>query len=220
MIPFSRFLVNSLILVIITLGLGVISNLIYGFAFARLNARGRNIMFTLVLSQLMIPSIALLIPQYVLFSNIGFKHTYWIWILGSIGGEAFFIFLYRQFFASIPKDYEDAARIDGCNLMDIIFRIFVPMSKSAIAVMVFFSFQNVWGEYMMPFMYLKEEQHPLAMVLINVGYDLPVKLGGRSVSIDPLIYAASVIIIIPVVIVFVSVQKYLVQGIVTTGIKG
>lgn len=104
--------------------------------------------------------------------------------------------------------------------MDIIFRIFVPMSKSAIAVMVFFSFQNVWGEYMMPFMYLKEEQHPLAMVLINVGYDLPVKLGGRSVSIDPLIYAASVIIIIPVVIVFVSVQKYLVQGIVTTGIKG
>jgi multiple sugar transport system permease protein len=181
LVPFFQYLLNSVILVAITLGFGVITNLIYGFAFARINAPGRNIVFTIVLAQLMIPSIALLIPQYVLFTNIGFKHTYWIWILGGIGGEAFFIFLFRQFFASIPKDFEDAARIDGCNIIGIIFRIFIPMSKSAIAVMAFFSFQNIWGEYMTPFMYLKEEQYPLAMALLSTGYDLPAKMGGRTV---------------------------------------
>jgi multiple sugar transport system permease protein len=220
LIPFFLYFRNSVILVVLSLGFSVIMNLLFGYAFARINAPGRNFLFAIVLAQLMIPGIAISIPQYVLFSNIGLKNTYWIWVLGGIGGEAFFIFLFRQFYATIPKDFEDAARIDGCNVLGTIWRVFVPMSKPVIAVVAFFNFQNVWGDYMTPFMYLNEEQYPLAMALFSANYDLPVNIGGRSIPIDPLINAASIIMILPVILVFFIAQKYLVQGIITTGIKG
>lgn len=219
LIPYLKYLRSSLIIVFISLSFGVIMNLIFGYAFARLHAPGKAFWFAVVLAQLMIPDMAVTIPQYVLFTKLGLKDTYWIWVLNGIGGTAFFIFLFRQYLSTLPRDLEDAARIDGCSVIQTILRIFVPLSKPVIAVVAFFCFQSNWGDYMTPFMYLNPDKYTLSLSLFNcgVGYELQ---GHPEFILKQVQLAAAVLFIIPVVILFFFAQRNLVEGIVTTGIKG
>lgn len=217
LIPFLSYLKSSLIIVAIAVSLDSTVNLLLGFAFARYRAPGKNLLFTIILSSLMIPGISYAIPQYILYSSIGLKDSYWIWVLMGLGGNAFYVFLYRQFFASIPKELEEAARIDGCSIFQIILKVFVPLSKPVIAVVAVLDFQFFWGDYTVPFMFLSPQKYPLSMALFGNSYTIE---GSPTVNLFPLVNAAAVLITIPIIINFFIGQRYLVEGIVTTGIKG
>ncbi len=217
MIPFWMYLGNTLKLVTIVVGCSVVFDFLYGYAFARLHAPGRDLIFKLVLLQLMIPYIAIQIPQFVYYKQIGLVNTFWIWVLSGIGGNAYLIFMTKQFMASFPKEIEEAAKIDGCSRLGIIFRIFVPLSIPVLALIVFNQFSAAWNDYMGPYMFLSGNQMPLATALFGNVYFLE---GKREVSLEPVTLAACVLFSIPVVIMFFILQRYLVEGISTTGLKG
>jgi len=217
LVPFWDYVRNSVIVTFISVSLAVVMNFLFGYAFARLRAPGRNFMFLLVLSMLMVPAIAIQIPQYIIFSNIGLKDTYWIWVLGGLGGNAFYTFLYRQFLSALPRDLEDAARIDGCSTLAIIWKIFVPLSWPVIAVVAMLDFNGAWGDYMTGYMFLSPKNYPLATALISTSYTLP---NQPTINLEPVINAAALLLTLPVIVVFFLGQRYLVEGIVTTGIKG
>jgi len=217
LIPFMRYLWNSIIVVSISVGFGITVDFFYGFAFARLKVKGSAILFMILLAQMMIPWFALQIPQYIAFVNFGIKDTYWIWVLTGLAGSPFIIFLYKQYIESIPKELEDAAFIDGCGYFRIIVEIFMPMCKSILAVGFFRIFIAEWGNYMTPYMFLTQKKYPLAIALFNASYTFP---GDPSANMEPIKCAAALLFAIPSIIVFFLCQKQLVSGITAGSVKG
>ncbi len=217
MIPFWRYLGNTMKMVTINVCGTMIFDFLIGYAFARLHAPGKDLLFRLVLLLLMVPGIAVQIPQFVLYNQLGIMNTYWVFILNAISGGAYTIFLVKQFLASFPIEIEEAAKIDGCNRVGIIYRIFVPLSKPLLGLMFFNAFIGAWNDFLGPQMYLTSENYPLATALFGNVYFLPNK---PEIVLEPLTMAACVLFTLPVVVLFFILQKYLVQGIVTTGIKG
>lgn len=217
LIPFGRYLKNSLMIVSISLVLGVFVNFFYGYAFARIKVKGNGFWFMLTLAQMMIPAIAMQIPQYILYSKLGIRDTYWIWVINGLAGSPFTIFLYRQYMMSIPKEIEEAAVIDGCSYVSMIPRIFMPMCKSVMAIVVFNTFMGNWGDYMTPFMYLSQKKYPLSLALFGVNYTLP---QNPNVALGPVKNAAALLLAIPVFAVFFLCQKQLVAGVTAGSVKG
>lgn len=217
LIPFFKYLKNSLIILGITVLLGVPLNFLFGYALSRLDAPGKGVLFMVVLSQMMIPAFALQIPQYILFSNMGFQDTYWIWVAMALGGNSYQIFLYRQYLQSMPRAIEEAAIIDGCSTWQVITKIIAPLSKPVLAIAFFSSFTASWGDYMTPYMYLSKENYPLIMALFSVDYSFP---SNPSFKLVPVVNAATLLLMIPVFIVFFLCQKQLVEGATFSGVKG
>lgn len=217
LIPFFKYLFNSCCLVAITCGIGLITNFLYAYALSRYKVKGHMLVYYLVLSQLMIPALSIMIPQYILFSLLGLKNTYWIWVLNAVAGTPATIFLYRQYLQNIPCAIEEAASIDGASTLSLIFRVVFPICKAIIAVGMFSNFLFVWGDYLTPYMYLSTEKYPLAMALFGVSYSFP---NNPNFKLIPVQLAASLLFAIPVLIVFFICQKQLVQGTATAGIKG
>lgn len=218
MIPFWQYLGNTLKLVVIVVGCSVVFDFLYGYAFARLRAPGKELIFKLVLLQLMIPYIAIQIPQFVFYKQIGLVNTFWIWVLSGIGGNAYLVFLVKQFMTAFPREIEEAAKIDGCSRFGLILRIFVPLSKPILGLIVFNQFCSAWNDYMGPYMFLSGKRMPLFTALFGNVYFLE---GKREMTLEPVVMAACVLFSIPVVIIlFFVLQRYLVEGIVTTGLKG
>lgn len=217
LIPFFRFLGNSLIILAISLPLGLFTNFIYGYALGKLKAPGSAFLFTLVLVCMMIPTFATQIPQYILFSRLGLINTFWLWVFEAIAGTPSLVFLCRQYLASIPSALMEAASIDGCNQLQLITRMAVPMSKPLVAICAFRMFVLHWGDYMTPYMYLSREKWPLIMALFNANlYVLP----GTTTRPAPIINAASLVLAIPSVILFFICQRELQQGSIASGVKG
>ncbi|QHW31614.1 carbohydrate ABC transporter permease [Paenibacillus rhizovicinus] len=216
LIDFWNFTKNSVILCVISL-LSVVSSGLGGYAFARIAAPGRNALFMIVLSTMMLPTIITQIPQYILFHKYGLIDTFWPWVFGGIGGSAFFIFLYRQFFAAIPKELEEAARIDGCSIFRTYWNIFLPMSIPIVATVTIMIFQGTWGDYLGPFMYLKQDHYPLATALSMISYKIE---GNDKLILTSVSTAGAILLVVPVIITFFLGQRYIVEGIVTTGVKG
>ena len=148
--PFFKLAWNTLQIALPSTILTVLSSALAGFAFARLNAPGKRVLFILVLSMLLVPRMVTTIPNFMLFSKLGLTNTYWPWILWGISGSSFNIFLFRQFFAAVPKDLEDAAEVDGCSRFRIFWQIFLPVSGPVIATAAIFHFQWVWGDWFTP----------------------------------------------------------------------
>ena len=217
LIPFLRYLGNSLLIVSITVFFGITIDFFYGYAFARLKAKGRGILFMVLLAQMMIPGFALQIPQYIAFSNFGIKDTYWIWIFTGLSGSPFIVFLYKQYVESIPKEIEEAAFMDGCGVFRIIVQVYMPMCKSILAVGLFRVFIAEWGNYMTPYMFLSEKKYPLSIALFNSSYMLP---GDPAANMDPVKSAAALLFAVPAVIVFFLCQKKLVSGLTAGSVKG
>lgn len=217
LIPFIRYLKSSLIVVAISAFFGVTVDFFYAFAFARLRAKGKAVLFSILLAQMMIPGFALQIPQYIAFSNFGIKDTYWIWVLGGMAGSPFIIFLYKQYLESIPKDIEEAAFIDGCGYAKIIVQIYMPICRSILAVGLFRIFISEWGNYMTPYMFLTERKYTLAIALFNASYTLP---GDPSANMEPVKNAAALLFAIPSILVFFLCQKQLVSGLTAGSVKG
>ena len=216
LIDFWRYTGNSVILSGITVTLSTLSSGLVGYAFARLKAPGKNGLFMIVLSTMMLPGIVTQIPTYILFHNFKLINTFWPWIFWGIGGSAFFIFMYRQFFLTIPMELEEAARIDGCSIFRTYWNIILPVSLPVVATVAILTFHGSWNDVIGPFMYLGSRKYPLATALSMIGY----LASGSTQVISQVTIAAGLLLAIPVIVTFFIGQRYIVQGIVTTGVKG
>lgn len=192
----------------------VLSSSLVAYGFARLRARGRNALFLLVLATMMLPFEVTVIPQYVMFSKFDWLDSYKPLIVPAFFGSAYSIFLMRQFYAGIPREMDEAAIIDGCGFLAIWYRIILPLSKPAIGAIAIISFMWRWNEYMGPLIYINSnDKYTLSLGL---------KMFRAPEEGTPFhwLMAASLATVLPVVIVFFATQRYFVQGIVISGVKG
>jgi len=215
-IPFFKFFGHSVIISGISVTLAVVMNFLFGFAFARLNAPLKNFWFMVLISLMMIPETAVLIPQYVLFSQFKLTNTFLIWIILGFAGSPFYTFLYRQFIQGIPNDLMEAARIDGASIPSIMFYLFAPLCKPVITIVFMFEFIISWGDVVKPFMFLNSSLWPLACTLMGTYFSLPQR---PEVVLQPLQLAASFVFIIPSFLVYLLGQKNIRQGMITSGLK-
>jgi ABC-type glycerol-3-phosphate transport system permease component len=212
-IPFWRYVRTSIFLVVANVVLTVFSCSLIAFAFARLNWPGRDICFLLMLATLMIPGQVTMIPHFLIWKHLGAYDTLTPLWLGSAFGNAFFIFLLRQFMRSIPRDLEDAALIDGCGYLRIYWHIILPLIKPSLAAIAIFTFMGTWNDFMGPLLYVADQRlYPLAFGL----YAFSVQVGNNPA----LTMAASLLMTLPVIAIFFVAQKYFIQGVTLTGIKG
>jgi multiple sugar transport system permease protein len=214
MIDFGRYVSNSILLATTFATLTVITSSMAGYGFARIPAVGRSKLFSVVVALILIPASIFIIPQFVLFSNLRVTNSYWPWVLWGLAASPFFIFLFRQFFLSFPAELEEAAEMDGARTFRIYLQIVLPNSYPALATSFILAFLSVWGDWLMPLLYLNDRNTTLAVKLINA-YVNP-----QGFPIVTPTLAASVLYILPPVIMFFFVQKYIMQGVVTSGLKG
>jgi multiple sugar transport system permease protein len=212
-LPFLRYTINtSLIVAGNVLGI-LLSCSLVAFAFARLRFRGSRVLFYIVIVSMLIPWQALMVPQFLMFFKIGWYGTYLPLIVPAFGGSAFFIFLIRQYMRTIPRDLDDAARVDGLNTLQIYWRIILPLSTPVLTVCAVFTFLWNWNNLLGPLIYLdSEEKFTVAIGLAN--------LVTRSGTPWNLTMAANLLSMIPPVIVYFFVQKTLIGGIASVGLKG
>ena len=188
------------------------------YGFARLRFPGRNVLFIVMLATMMVPSHVTMIPVYIVFKTLKMLDSYFPLVLPVwFGGGAFFIFLLRQFINSIPADYDDAARIDGCGWFGVYWRIILPMIKPALGAVAIFSFMSTWNDFMGPLIYIS------TMNKYTVAIGLHFFRNISSPAARPLwnlTMAASVVAMVPPLLLFFFAQRYYIQGIVVSGIKG
>ncbi|QJD85383.1 carbohydrate ABC transporter permease [Cohnella herbarum] len=213
-IKFGRQYMNSLIVAITTVIGTVFSSSFVAFGFARYKARGSQFLFVLVLSTLMLPYPAIMIPQFLLFTKLGLHDSLLPLILPSFFASAYMIFLLKQFFTTIPNELYDAGRIDGCREVRLYWSLTLPLSGPVIATVAIFSFIWSWNDLLAPVLYLDSQEN----------FTLPIGMAAMLSSkfrIAPwnLMMAASLLSVLPIIALFAIAQRRFVQGIVLTGIK-
>lgn len=217
-VPFLRWTWNSIYVVVLSTVGTVLSASVVAYAFARLRFRGRNILFVLTLGTMMLPAQVTLIPQFILFHKLGWIETLRpLWVPYWFGGGAFFIFLFRQFFLSLPRELDEAALIDGASYGRIFWSILMPLSKPVLATVAVISFIAGWNDFVNPLIYVHDSDQYTLAVGLNYFRTMP---DMAATPTQHLLMAGSVMVIAPVLIVFFSAQRYFVQGIVLSGIKG
>lgn len=212
-VPFLLFVWNSFYLSLGNVIGSIVSNTIVAFAFARLRFRGSKILFLLVLSTMMLPQQVTMIPLFILFSKLGWINSYKPLIVPQFFANAFYVFMLRQFFTTIPRDLDDAARIDGCGILGLFWRIILPLAMPAVGIVAIFEFTGSWNWFLGPLIYLsKMETFPLALALsyLNATY--------RVLWSELMV--VSFIAMLPPLLLFFIAQKAYIQGIVVTGVKG
>jgi ABC-type glycerol-3-phosphate transport system permease component len=204
---------NTLTITVLCLVGQVGSAAFVAYSFARIRFPGREFLFALLLSTMMLPAQVTMIPLFIIFRDLGWVDTFKPLIVPAFfGGGAFFIFLLRQFFLTIPKDLEDAARIDGCGRFRIFLQIVLPLAKPALITVSIFSFMSHWNDFMGPLIYLNSEQNRTLAIALQ-------SFQGQYTADWNLLMAASVVVLIPVLIIFFTLQRYFVEGIVLSGLK-
>jgi multiple sugar transport system permease protein len=213
-INFLAYAGNSLFLSSLYAVLITVSSAAVGFGFARLRGRGKRPLFVVVLSTMMLPQILTLIPTYVLFSRLGLVNTYWPWVAWGLAASPYLVFLFRQFFAAIPAELEEAAILDGCGYGRIFLRIFLPLSRPVLLTSFLLSFTWTWGDFIAPSLLL-DVDHTTLSVAITSWYQDP-----HGNAIATVQAAAAALYITPVMVIFLFAQRYFVRSIVTSGVKG
>ena len=213
---FPLWVWNSIFLTVVATTGTVVSSSLAGYAFARFQFPGKNLLFTLTLATLLLPGYVLLIPNFMLFWKLGWLNTYLPLTVPFWFGQAFFIFLFRQFFMTIPLELDEAARIDGASYPRIFWNIMLPLSGPAFATAAIIEGINQWNSFLRPLIVLNQpENFPLSVGLryfvVNPGDNLPK---------DHLLMAAAVIMTSPVILIFFVGQRSFVRGVVMSGIKG
>jgi multiple sugar transport system permease protein len=204
---------NTMILEIGIITGRLISCTLIAYGFARLEAPGKNVLFAILLATLMLPTAVTQIPRFLLFHKFGWVNTFLPLIVPTWFGEAYAIFLMRQFFMTIPRELEEAARIDGANFLQIIIGIIVPLSMPVLTVILILSFKDIWNDFFTPLLYLNDlTKYPLAVGLAYFSSQFRVQMS--------LLMAASVVVLLPLLIVFFIAQKAFVEGISLTGLAG
>ncbi|HEX9014910.1 MAG TPA: carbohydrate ABC transporter permease [Chloroflexota bacterium] len=205
---------NTIIVAVGTIVGTVISSTVVAYGFARFRAPGRSVLFGLMLSTLMVPGATLLVPSYIGFSRLGFVNTFWPLILPAWFGSAFNIFLLRQFFTTIPMAMDEAATIDGAGPLRTLLEILVPQIRPAVAVVAIGALTFSWNDFLVPLIYLNSTDRRTAAVALS-GFQAV--YGGTPLN---LLMAASLVMMLPLVVLFFGLQRYFIQGIVITGVKG
>ena len=215
MIPFLLYLKNSLIIVILVVVGTLFSATTTAYAFAKLRWKGKDKWFIIMLATLMIPIQVILIPTYIMYSYIGWLSTRLPLIVPAFfgGGAAFYIFLLRQFFMGVPKELSESAIIDGASHIQIFFKIMLPLSKPALMTVGLFTFMATWNDYFGPLIFLSNPDHWTLAIGLRA---FQTRFGGRY----DLMMAASILIMLPTLIIFFFAQKSFIEGITFTGIKG
>jgi ABC-type glycerol-3-phosphate transport system permease component len=211
--PFGLYFRNTLAICVMDLIGTLISASMVGFSFARLRWRGRDTLFLITLATMMLPGAVTLIPRYLIFKELHWLDTYYPLWVPSFFGYAFFIFLMRQFFTTVPLDLDDAARIDGCSILRVWWQIAVPLTKPALTACAIFTFNSTWNDFMGPLIYVSSDKK-LTLALGMMAFR------GPHVTDWHYLMAASTIALTPVLVLFFFAQKYFIQGIVFTGVKG
>ncbi|MCC2232435.1 carbohydrate ABC transporter permease [Hominifimenecus microfluidus] len=212
-ISFLRMFLNTMMIAVPTTVFNIIFSSMAGYAFARLRFPFRNAIFMIFIASMMVPYAITLIPRFLLFKDLGFYDTYIPLIVPVMFGTAFSIFLTRQFFMTLPKELEEAAIVDGCSHFRIWAQIFMPLTKPIIATLAVFQFQSSYNDFLGPVIYISSD------VKFTVQMGLNSFRNSFSTRYD-LIMAGSIMALIPVVILFICCQKYIVRGIVMGGVKG
>ena len=214
--PILLNLRNTMVIVVCAeFGAMVVCSMV-AYAFARIPFPGRNVMFTLLLSGMMLPGVVQLIPLFVIFDRLGWINTFLPLIVPRfLAHNPFYIFLMRQFFMGIPQDLSDASRIDGCSEFSTWWRIVMPISTPVLATVGIFTFQGVWNDFLYPLVYLGTDKRLWTMAL-----GLNSLRSYETAQMTHLQMAFSVMMIVPVMIVFALGQRHIIQGITFTGLKG
>lgn len=212
-LPFMRFAANSMLIALLNIVGRVLSCTLVAFSFARMRFPGKNILFMLLLSTLMIPGQVTLLPQFVLFQWLGWVGTYLPLIVPSFFGNAFFIFLMRQYIMTIPRDLDEAARIDGASTWGVFRRIILPLCVPPIVVIAVLTFLWTWNEFLDPLIYISDYDSYTIQLGLNM-------LKGRYNIEWNLIMAGSLLGVIPPLLLYFVAQKQLIGGIASVGIKG
>lgn len=213
-IPFLRFLWNTVIVTTGALAGIVVSSSLVAYGFGRLRFPGRDTWFVVLLSTMMLPGIVTLIPTFILFKYLGWIDTFYPLIVPSwFGGGAFNVFLLRQFLMTIPYQMDEAALIDGCGLFGVFWKILLPQLKPALATVALMAFMGLWNDFMGPLVYLNSVQH------FTLALGLALFKGMYLVKWN-LLMAASLLFMLPCVLLFYFGQRLFIQGVVVTGVKG
>ena len=212
--PFARWICNSAFIVVFNVLGTMLTCSMAAFAFARLKFRGRNVVFSMVLAAMMIPSATLLIPQFMIWKILHGIDTYAPLILGAFGAPGFYTFMLRQFYKGIPMDIDEAAKIDGASPLRIYMNIIIPLSKAPLVTVAILTFTNCWNDFMGPLIYLSSERKYTAALGLR-------SFIGMYTGQWHYLMAASTVLVIPVIILFACCQKVFIGGInLSGGLKG
>lgn len=210
--PYGRALLNSAVIAVCFTALSTASSALAGFGFARNRTWWKDGLFLVVLATLMVPWVVTLLPQYVLFYRLHLVGTYWPWVLWGLQGTPLQIFLFRQFYASFPRELEEAAALDGSSRLRTFWDLFVPNSKPVVAVAAVWAFILVWGDYLTQDLFYLSNANGTLLTRLT---DLLAAGGAPGVYGLPIVLYA-----IPPIALFVVVQRHIVRGVVTSGIDG
>ena len=212
-VPITRYIMTSVSLAILNIVLVVFASSFAAYAFARLNFPGRDLLFGVLLATMMIPGQVTMIPTFLIYKNLGLYNTLLPLWAPSAFGTAFFIFMARQFLKNIPKELEEAARIDGCGFFRIYLYIMLPLIRPTLAAIAMFSFQGVWNNFMGPLIYLNDER------LFNLAFGL-FKFQTLAGDRHTLLMASAFVMTLPLIITFFLFQRYFIQGVALSGLGG
>lgn len=217
-VPFGLWTFNSAVVAALNVVAEVIAAAAVAYGFSRFRFVGRNVLFVVLLSTMMLPIYITIIPRFLIFRYFGWLDTLAPLVIPAFfGGSAFSIFLLRQFFMTIPRDFDEAAYVDGANTFRIFTRIILPLSIPALSTVAIFSFLNSWNNFIEPLIYLNTAQNftlPLGLTWFRV---VPMEQGEPR---DHLLMAASVTFTLPAIVLFFTAQRFFIRGIVMSGLKG
>ncbi len=213
-LPFAQYFANTALITFASMAGQLVSSPVVAYAFARLRARNKEAIFMLILATMMLPWQVTMIPLFLMYKSFSLVDTFVPLILPNFFGSAFYIFLLRQFFLTISPEFGDAAKIDGCGYFQTFTRIYLPLSKPALATVAIFTFMGNWNDFMGPLIYLnKTENWTLTLGLSRF-------TGMYGTTAWNLLMAASLVTVMPCILLFFFAQRYFIQGIVITGLKG
>ncbi|MDE0312257.1 MAG: carbohydrate ABC transporter permease [Caldilineaceae bacterium] len=215
-VPFDIFFLNTTIIVALCVVGELMSASLVGYGFSRLKFWGRNFLFMILLSTMMLPFWVTIIPRFLLYKEIGWTGTWLPLIVPSYFANPVYVFLMRQFFMTLPSELDDAAKIDGCNELGTFWRILLPLTKPALATIAIFAFINVWTDFVKQVIYLSQEsKYTVAIGLAFLRWQI-----AQGDPVPGLLMAATVFTSLPMIAVFFIGQKYMVRGIALTGRTG
>lgn len=212
-VPFGRYTLNTLLIAAMTILGHLLSCTVVAYAFARLRAPGKDFLFLVLLATMMLPYPVTMIPIYIGFKTLGWVNSFLPLIVPAFFGSPFYIFLLRQFFLTLPAELEDAARVDGANTLQMIWHIILPISTPALATVAIFTFQASWNDFLGPLIYLHDQSKytvSLGLNFFRSSYDVRWAY----------LMAASMVTMLPVILIFFLAQKLFIEGITLTGMKG
>lgn len=213
LVPFLKFYENTIIVTLLSVLGTILSSALVAYGFARINGKGRNFWFVMLLATMMLPSQVTMIPVYLIFARLGWINTFLPLIVPSFFGSAYFIFMLRQFFKTIPKELDEAAIIDGCGSFRIFWNIMLPLSVPSLITVGILSFMGSWNDFFGPLIYLNDTDK------FTLSLGIQTFKGQNTMLWGPMM-AASTMVILPLIALFFFAQKYFVQGIATSGLKG